>query len=98
MEEIKAALRITEEKTLKQLKGIEMLAAEKFEKIRSILRKNEVQQQERKMKTKRELTELKKQHNSNLQKFKGLDNNSSDMQMTIFNSTPYNLQQKEEFG
>lgn len=66
--------------------------------MRGLLRKNEVEQQEKKMKSRRELEELEKKQGENREKFQEIEGRSSKLQVTIFNSTPFNLKQREEYG
>lgn len=70
---------------------MENYGREQIEKIRSILRKNHIQQQERKLKNKREIADLRKNHKDNSKRFSDLSGSSSLMQVSIFSSTPYDL-------
>jgi len=55
-----------------------------IEKLRQCLRKNEVESQETKMRTRREMTELYEQHDSNVRLKVELIERSKGMQRDIF--------------
>lgn len=57
-----------------------------------MIRKNEIQQQEKKLKIKREIDELNNHHAKNKAKFDEIAQRNSVLQLAIFNSTPYNLE------
>ena len=73
------------------LKNTEEEGKKRVDQLRFMIRKNEVESQETRMRVRREITELYEKHDNNLKLNEHLNDRSRHMQRDIFSCEPFEL-------
>ena len=91
MKHIRAQMNRLKRTVLSSLKSSEEEGNKELDRLRQMIRKNEVECQETRMRVRREITELYEKHDLNVQLKEEMIGQLKNMQMDIFSCEPYEL-------